>query len=302
MGIFTYDILGSRTLSTCPNVEQNPEDCQADTVSFVFLFVCILILFTVFDFLPIHASNPSTGTVSNHLCISVTECLLCSLVSVFVADIGFDLLRTPFRFGQLLAICVPFVFSLLSRIGPCLMRCLPKSERRGLHTVASSTSSSTVFQQTKNDRRKSKSSLPGIFGAQGAGRQRERHQQHLAAKIAQRGGSSASTVLEDVVGLDDKNAQRLSRWDSSNLDHKKEGHNNSCASCASPFACIRSLSYRLHHLTDVLFGGLTWDMYEAYSAMLSIVSVYIYVHGTYETSVYRVQSNAPRLLNFQPAW
>ena len=117
--------------------------------------------------------------------------------------------------------------------------------------------------------------------------------------------------IHRVASIDD------SRWGhNENAEHRAMEKTTRCRLCSCkycwclphPWLCLQRVSYRLRHLIHFLFSGVTWDLYESYSAFLSIASVYIYLHGTYETSAYRMRVDdatsmpLPHAFGHRPVW
>jgi hypothetical protein len=328
MGVWSYTKDGLRTLSTCTNT-MNTLKCDQDTIVFLTLFSCILAVFALLDVMPINDYNSSICTTSDHIRIFVKELFLCVVVSFFVADIGLDLVRTHIKLDNIIwhaAWLMPFVLCILSRMGSCLIHCLPEWARlhqtRAVHSgyhVSCTPKKSKIDQNksTNNGRRKSNLSLPEEFGVQGSGKLREQAYIKREGSLSnvKRGGSrKSSTVLDNVASID----ENYERWRRDG-DHKNKSENvnivvgggsggknrisittssyYSCCICCwcvpHLFIYLRSISYRLHAFIRQMFNGTCWDLYESYSAIISIISVYIYLHGTYETSAYRSQIGVP---------
>ena len=187
--------------------------------------------------------------------------------------------------------------------------------------------------KAKSKRRITLTGLPAVFGVQNSGKQREAHA--LAAKIKQATktknhpparhsrmlkqtssivsqGRDTPTILGRVDTVTSIDGDRFAHG-FKGTEHVEESitaccDRDVCCWCLPhPLDFLRHQSDRLRMLLHFLFAGPTWDLYETYSALLSIFSVYIYLQGTYETSSYRVQVSdtgqiLPTISGFRPAY
>ena len=358
MGVWTYANDGSRTIGICTNVNADEyENCEKEKIYFLILFGVTFCLFALVDVAPINMwAIPGD---CNRLRIIITELFLCAIVALFCADVGLDLIRTHVNFHSVLwhaAWLMPFVISLVARIPPCLICCLPlwarSHQARANHgersfavarsrsgrdidipnkpTPSDNTNATKSKQGHKSAKQKFKdkrlggnlrrsktrrttlTALPAVFGSQYSGQRRE---EHAAEKRSIPTGRSTPTMgrVSTVTSIDEV---RWGHAKSANLDLAIRKHTSCCCACdrdvccwcfPHPLAVLRYASHRLSHLLHILFSGTAWDLYETYSALLSIASVYIYLHGTYETSSYRVRvsdtgDHLPTVPGFRPAW